>query len=166
MRFFIYTVVFLSFLIMQVLFSTYFRISGIAPNFLLVFVISNSLIRDHKYGFFWGLTTGLVLDIMIGRALGFNALFFMYIGLLIGLLADRIYRESLLPPMFFVILSTLFYNLATYFVFFYRTSGLFTWDFFSSQIGVEMMYNAIIVLIVHNFIVYIDVFVTEKTNIY
>lgn len=166
MKFFIYTVVFLACLVLQVLFSTYFRISGIAPNILLVFVVSNSIIGDYKYGLFWGLITGLTLDIMIGRALGLNALLFMYIGLLTGLLSDRVYRESLLPPMFFVLLSTLFYSLTTYFILFYHRSGFFTWDFFSSHIGTEMLYNAIMILMMHRLIVFIDAFVTEKANIY
>lgn len=65
------------------------EIFGIGPNIFLIFVIAAALIRGKRAGAVCGLVFGLVLDMLVGRMIGVNALIFMYAGFLVGILCER-----------------------------------------------------------------------------
>jgi rod shape-determining protein MreD len=154
-------------LILQSLFSTYMRVGDVVPNLFLIFVISYAVIGGAKYGFWWGFVVGLIMDSISGiRLFGFSAILFMYIGLFVGGLSHRFYRENTFPTVTFVFVMTFLYNSVSYFVLFFSLSGFFTWEFFSRTIGVEMIYNSFVAILVHKFVAKMNTYLHERSGYY
>jgi rod shape-determining protein MreD len=154
-------------LILQSFFSTYIRIGDVVPNLFLIFVISYAVIGGSKYGFWWGVVVGLIWDSLSGiRFFGISAISFMYIGLLVGSLSHRFYRENTFPTVSFVFIMTFLYNIMLYVLLFFSPSGFFTWEFFSKTIGVEMIYNSFVAIFVHKFVSKMNSYLDERSSYY
>lgn len=110
----IYSMCIFLFTIIQSTVLDYIRIFNVKPNLLIVFVVSAALLKGNKEGAVVGFFAGLSQDIASGKVIGFYTLLGMYLGLFIGLLNKRIYRENFLVIVFFTFISTFFYEGAVY----------------------------------------------------
>lgn len=109
-RVIIYTLCIVLITVLQTTIIDYISISGIKPNLLLVFVVSVALLRGNVEGAVIGFTTGLILDMLFGRVLGFFALLGFYLGIVIGSVNRRLYRENFLVAIFLTFVSTVVYE--------------------------------------------------------
>lgn len=69
-------------------------IFGIAPNTFLIFVILAGYLCGSREGAAAGLVFGLLYDLLIGKLMGVNALFFLYIGFGAGILGEKYFGDS------------------------------------------------------------------------
>ena len=79
----------------------YTRIFGIKPDFTLMIIVAYGIMRGSSYGAFIGLGTGLLLDMLYGRAIGINALSYMVTGYLIGRVQENVFKDSFIPAVVF-----------------------------------------------------------------
>jgi len=88
---------------------------GVKPNLMLVFIVCFSLLRGNVEGAVAGFSAGLVQDIVSGKIMGFYSLLGLYLGVVVGSLNKRLYRENILVALFFTFTSTVVYEFLVYF---------------------------------------------------
>lgn len=105
-----YTICILLLTVLQTTLVDYISINGIKPNLLLVFVVSAAILRGNVEGAAIGFSTGLILDMLFGRVLGFFALLGFYLGIVIGSVNKRVYRENYLVAIVLTFVSSVIYE--------------------------------------------------------
>lgn len=92
-------IVVLAFLLQSVV-SAYLTISGIAPDFLLVVVVTLGLLFGWQVGIGAGVLGGLLVDLTAGRYIGLHVLSLGLVGVVAGLIEERLFKDNiLLPPV-------------------------------------------------------------------
>ncbi len=85
-------------------------ILGISPNIPLIFIVMTALFRGKKEGAICGAIFGFVFDVMIGRLIGVSSLLFMYIGILTGIVSERIISDTgVIASVILIFISNLVY---------------------------------------------------------
>ena len=97
-------------LLLQTTVLQYAAIRGVLPNLLLVLIISTALLRGNVEGGVVGLFAGLAADMMFGSVIGFYALFGLFLGIIVGSLNKRMYRDNLLIAVFFTFVYSVAYE--------------------------------------------------------
>ena len=92
----------------------FFKLAGIVPNIMLIFVVSFALMRGQTEGMLIGFCSGMLLDIMAGNAIGFNALLYLFMGYANGLLARIFYANNILMPLAMIFVNSMAYNFIIY----------------------------------------------------
>jgi rod shape-determining protein MreD len=87
---------------------------NIKPNLFIILIVSIALLRGNVEGAAVGFFTGLVQDLISGRAIGLYALLGLYIGFIMGSVNKRLYRENILISIFFTFIATIFYELVVF----------------------------------------------------
>ncbi|HEX3028351.1 MAG TPA: rod shape-determining protein MreD [Clostridia bacterium] len=108
----VYTVCIFVIVLLQSTILDYIKIFNIKPDLSVIFVVSVALLRGNVEGAVVGFFCGLLHDMVTGRILGFYALLGMYLGLIIGSVNKRLYRENFLVIIFFTFISSIGYELA------------------------------------------------------
>jgi len=88
----------------------YFKISGVKPNLPVIFIVSAALIRGSAEGAAAGFFSGLAQDMLGGKVLGPYALMGLYLGLAVGSLNRRLYRENVFVAVITTFFSTIIYE--------------------------------------------------------
>lgn len=101
-------------LLLQTTLLQYVAIYGVLPNLLVVFIISAALLRGNVEGGAVGLFAGLAADLMFGSVFGFYALFGFYLGIVVGSLNKRLFRDNLLIVVFFTFVYSAAYESVIY----------------------------------------------------
>ncbi|MCX7923841.1 MAG: rod shape-determining protein MreD [Clostridia bacterium] len=109
-KIFAYTICIFAIILMQSTVFEYVRIYNVKPNLFIVFIVSIALLRGNVEGAVVGFFAGLSQDIMSGKLLGFYSLLGLYLGLLLGSVNKRLYRENILVVIFFTFISTVAYE--------------------------------------------------------
>lgn len=90
---------------------TWFR-----PDILLILSIYFSIYYGLKYGIWIGFFLGLLKDGLSLSPLGLNATLFACLGSFVGFLSDKVYKESPMTRLILVFFSSLFIQMAFYFI--------------------------------------------------
>lgn len=109
-----YTICILVFMVLQSTLLDYIRIYDVIPNLLIVLTILAALLGGNSEGAVVGFFSGLVLDIMFGKLLGFYALLGMYLGIAVGSVNRRLYKDNLLVIIFFTLVFSIAYETTVY----------------------------------------------------
>ncbi len=109
-KIFLYAICIFVLVIIQSTFLEYIKIYNIKPNLLIVFVIAVALLRGNVEGAVVGLILGLLQDVISGRVIGFYGLLGMYLGVIIGSVNKRLYRENFFVIIFFTLAASITYE--------------------------------------------------------
>ena len=80
------------------LFASALSVAGITPNLILMFTCIVGYMRGRASGIFTGFFSGLLVDIMAGKIIGFTALLYMLAGFLNGIFHKEYVKEQLIFP--------------------------------------------------------------------
>lgn len=160
-KIFIYTICIFVIILIQTSILDYITIYNVKPNLLIVFIVAVALLRGNVEGSVIGFFTGLAQDMVSGKVLGFYALLGLYLGLIIGSVNKRLYRENFLVITFFTFISTVFYEAAVYTIYMWSqyVANRFAemeMDFvfmLKDRILPEAIYNSVISIIVYIFVI-------------
>lgn len=144
-----YAICILLLLTLQSTVLQYIRIYNVIPNLLVVFVIISALIRGNVEGGVIGFFAGLVLDMMFGRLLGFYALLGMYLGIGVGSVNRRLYRENLLVVVFFTFAASVVYETAVYFLNTFMSGDMNLIYQMTAKILPEALYNSVAAIFIY-----------------
>lgn len=100
-------------IITQVLQSTLFqlmRIGEVAPNFMIILIVSFALLRGSKEGMIIGAIAGIIYDSTFGLILGPTTVAYAFIGWLCGRFNKNFYRENFIIPLFCTLISSILYS--------------------------------------------------------
>lgn len=79
-------------------------------NLVLLMVISYGVLRSPRTGFFWAVLAGVVLDLVVGKTLGFSSLAFLLIIFLLNLYKTKFQAANFVYLLPFTFLSSGVYN--------------------------------------------------------
>ncbi|MCX7748190.1 MAG: rod shape-determining protein MreD [Clostridia bacterium] len=143
----------------------YARIFHVKPNLLIVFVISYAFIRGSLEGAVVGFFAGLVQDIASGKVLGLYTLLGLYLGLAMGSVNKRLYRENVFLVVFFTFIASFVYETVVYLLI-ALTSGKFDIVFpLRSIILPEALYNSIVSILIFILVVKLHYWYQRKENL-
>lgn len=109
-RVILYTLLIFIFVTAQVTVLNMFKFFGITPNIIIILVVSIALLEGKIHGAAIGFISGLCLDAVVGRSLGFYALFGMFLGLSLGNINKRFFKENILVMVICTFISTIIYE--------------------------------------------------------
>jgi rod shape-determining protein MreD len=155
LRFVTYLITLIVGFIVQSTFFESITILDIKPNAVLIIIVSIALLRGELEGAIVGFLGGLLLDIY-SPYVGINAFIGMITGYIVGILTAGLYKENPFVPVTTVFIATLFYDFMFY-VLGALMQGYTDFSYFFNTIILrEMVYNAIIALIVYGIIYFIN----------
>lgn len=108
----LYIILIFAFVTTQVTFLNHINIFGVTPNIVIILIVSISLLEGRIHGSAVGFFTGLCLDAVIGIALGFQALLGMLLGLALGNINKRFFKENIFVMAICAFISTILYESA------------------------------------------------------
>lgn len=132
--------------ILQCTVFQYVNVLGIIPNTTLIIVVSIAILKGRHIGGVVGLFAGFLQDIMFSSTIGPNAFVLFFIGYLVGMTDQKIYKESLLVPFIATVLSTLAYHSLYYVLIFFLGSNIRFSYFFKRVLLIEMLFNSILAM--------------------
>lgn len=110
-----YTLMIFIFTLLQSTVLDSLKIFNVKPNLLMVLIVVVAFQGNNIEGAVVGFFSGLTHDIVSGRIIGFYALLGLYLGLCIGSLNKRLYKENIFAVVFFIFVSTIIYEYSIYF---------------------------------------------------
>ena len=130
-------------------FFTWFTIAGIMPNLFIIYVLFIGLFAGKNKGAIYGVSVGLILDIIVGNKIGIYTISLGGVGLASGIFAKNFSKDSRLTIMLMVAGLTFVYELIVYTLnYFLLNSNLEILKFIEILI-VETIYNILITIIVY-----------------
>ncbi len=111
-RIIFYTILIFIFVTTQATFLNTIDIFGIKPNLIIVLIVSISLLEGRGYGALVGFFAGLCLDSVVGVALGYQALIGMLLGIALGNINKRFFKENIFVMLICTFISTILYESA------------------------------------------------------
>lgn len=109
-RVILYTLLIFIFVTAQVTVLNMFKFFGLTPNIIIILVVSIALLEGKIQGAVVGFISGLCLDAVVGRSLGFYALFGMFLGLALGNINKRFFKENILVMGICTFVSSIVYE--------------------------------------------------------
>ncbi|HEY9060319.1 MAG TPA: rod shape-determining protein MreD [Pseudobacteroides sp.] len=143
-------------ILLQTTILEYITINNIKPNLMLIFIVSIALLRGNIEGAVTGFFGGLMQDIVSGKVIGFYALLGMYLGLVVGSLNKRIYRDNVFVALFFSFCASVAYETLVYLLGIFlkgHTDFLYS---FTNKIIPEALYNTAVTIILFYIVVRLD----------
>jgi rod shape-determining protein MreD len=149
---FAYAVCIFFIVLIQTTLLDYIRIYNIKPNLLIIFTISVALLTNNIEGAVIGFFTGLSQDVASGKVLGLYSLLGMYMGLIVGSVNKRLYRENFFVVIFFTFISTIVYECTVYAVNFFTIGQNAFVHLLTRLILPEAAYNSIASVFIYVFV--------------
>ncbi|MDP4180790.1 MAG: rod shape-determining protein MreD [Bacillota bacterium] len=143
-------------ILLQTTLLEYIKFNSIKPNLLLVFIVSVALLRGNIEGAVTGFFAGLMQDIVSGKVIGFYALLGMYLGIAIGSVNKRLYRDNFFVALVFSFVASIVYESVVYFFgVFLKGQTDFIYSF-TNIILPEAVYNMAATVIIFFIVMKID----------
>ncbi len=140
--------IFTAFLLQTTLFQ-HMSFAGIVPNMMIIVTCVCGLMSGKNDGMMTGFICGLLMDIVYGDILGFNALVFLYIGYVNGSVNRLFYPDDIKLPLIFISLSDLSYLFITYLLRFVLRARFNIGYYFLNVMLPELVYTFVITLILY-----------------
>lgn len=122
----------------------YFRIGGIVPNMLLIFIILMTVLYGRVNGIYSAVLLGMLQDIFISKALCMNLLIYVSIALVLSIIDDKIFKNNYVAPIIIFVFSTIIYNLMYGMFLFFMNDQMNYGKIFLEIIPIEVIYNCLI----------------------
>ncbi len=140
------------FIIIQQTFLWRFSFFGAVPDIVFVYIVCFALIRNELESIVIALFTGIVRDSFFPYAFGINAIVYILTAYFVGLIQKRIYKDSILVPMFITFLGTYLKGIISY-CYFYLLSYKYDFNKLAFETSViESLYNCLISLFIFKLI--------------
>jgi rod shape-determining protein MreD len=126
-----------------------FAIGSVAPDLMLVIVVSWALLRDLRSAMGWALAGGLALDLLAGSPFGMYTLGLLVAAVVAGSGGNTLYRGSLLLPVAMLGLATLARTAVHLAVLLITGYALPTGDTLLRLVLMELAYNTVLLMVVY-----------------
>lgn len=119
------------------------------PNLLLILTFSFGFIHGREAGMYYGLLSGILLDLFYVGPMGFYTLLFIYIGYLNGICTQYYYEDYITLPLILSVLNDFAYNLYIYVFRFLIRGRLDFFYYFKEIILPEIIFTMVVTLFVY-----------------
>ncbi len=141
-------IAFIIYFLQKNIFSNY-KIAGIAPNILIIYILFLGLYTNSKLSMGIGIFIGILLDTVYGKCIGISACMFCMLAYAISYFDKNFSKDNKITIMLMLIGATIIYELGFYLI----SSIVFKFDFeilyFIRNILVEVIYNALLLIIIY-----------------
>lgn len=124
----------------------YIEIYSVRPNIAIVMMVAVALLRKPVESATMGLLFGLIMDIIMGKTLGWYALLLFLASIPISLVNEKIYREKFLVLFTFSFCTTVAIETMFYLIMFLFKDYSHLPYIFANVILPEALYNSILIL--------------------
>ena len=136
------------FLIVQATWLEAIAVFGVKPNLFIIYIVTLSCFCSKKEGAITGFFFGIMLDFVIGKALGLNAVLLLALGFLTAQFCEKVIRKnSVLIVMLITLITSVCYELFYYVVSF--VGDLEFKSVFFRTLLPECIYNSLMTLPVY-----------------
>jgi len=111
-RIIIYTILIFIFVTVQVTFLNFTDVFGVKPNLIIILIVSVALLEGRNHGGTVGFFAGICMDSVVGIALGYQALLGMLLGILLGNINKRFFKENIFVMVTCTFISTIIFESA------------------------------------------------------
>ena len=119
------------------------------PNLLLILTFSFGFIHGKNAGMFYGMLSGLLLDLFYSGPFGFYSLVYVYIGYLNGIFTKYYYEDYITLPLILSVFNELGYSMYVYVLRFLIRGRLDLPYYFRNIILPEIIFTVITTLLVY-----------------
>lgn len=144
------TVIFL----LQLIFADKLRFFGVAPNFVLAFVLALSFLRKPHYSFYTAFIAGFFLDSVSGRFFGAYTVLFALVAFGIREFYHSAFSENFAIEAIYGLITCFLYSLC--YAFF---TSLFQGEF------LVLFYRTALIEFVYNFFIFLLMLLIQKRNL-
>ena len=143
MRLFFSYLALLVLLILQTTLGAHIAVLGVAPDFVLVFVLCRCLTDRPIPAAAFGMAAGVLLEMTRGRLIGFHGVLMHYVGLGASVFGNNFFRGNLYVSVAAAFCVTVVYQLAYGFFNFFIFGGVDVGYLMLHVILVGALYNAV-----------------------
>ena len=130
----------------------WFNIAGVKPNLFVVLALFIGLFANRTMGIAYGVGVGVLIDILIGKTIGINAISLGIIGFLAAVFDKNFSKDSRMTIIFMVAGSTIVFEIITYLLN-YMILGINVEILnFIIILVIEVIYNIILTIILYSLI--------------
>ena len=130
-------------------FFGWFNIAGVKPNLFVILVLFIGLFANRTMGTIYGVSIGIVVDLLIGTKIGIYAVVLGIIGFLAGVFDKNFSKDSKITIIFMTLGATTIFEILVY-VLRYMTAGINVEILnFIIILTIEIIYNAILTIILY-----------------
>lgn len=135
--------------ILQSNFFTWFNIAGIMPNLFIILTLFVGLFASRTMGTVYGIAIGLLLDLLMGRPVGINAVTLGVIGFLAGVFDKNFSKDSRMTIMLMVAAATFLTESLNYLINYVLLSTNVEIVSFLIILVIEILFNCILTIILY-----------------
>ena len=119
------------------------------PNLFVIYVLFIGLFASRTLGTIYGVVLGLILDFLLGKQIGINAVTLGIVGFLAGVFDKNFSKDSRMTIMLMVLGSTFLLEVLNYLLS-YMFSGINIEIIrFSIILTIEIIYNLLLTIILY-----------------
>ncbi|MDO5381831.1 MAG: rod shape-determining protein MreD [Eubacteriales bacterium] len=152
----------LLFYLIQITFGNAISIGNIAPNLLIILPVLFGFFNGKNEGMYLGFVSGMFYDLFSSSLFGFSALIFVYVGYLSGMFYKEYEKVEILIPLAIVIISDFAYEFMMCIGMFLLHGRLNMGYFISRFIMPEVVYTAIVTLVIYYPSMYLDLWLNKE----
>lgn len=145
--FYIPIIVIINFLL-QTTIMRYIAIGGVIPNTTLIILVSIALLKGKKTGGILGLCMGLLQDIVLSEVIGINALIYFFVGYLVGLVDNKVFKDNLWIAVVFTGLSTIFFHIFFFVLMYFLSIDINFIVMLKKIVWIELFYNMVLSILI------------------
>ncbi len=140
--------------LLQLICADKLRIFGVAPNFVLAFVLALSFLREPDYSFYSAFILGFLLDSISGRFFGSYTALFALVAFGIRELYHSAFSENFVIEAIYALITCFLYSLC--YAFF---TSLFQGEF------LVLFYRTALIEFIYNFFIFLGMLFIQKRNL-
>lgn len=161
----VYIGIFITFIFIYLLQSnlfTWFNIAGIQPNLFVILILFCGLFTGKISGLICGVIFGILIDLFVQTSVVIEPIMLGALGFASGILAKNFSKENRLNIMIMVIATTFTYEIGVYTLKILMNGLQLELFAFIKVIFIEVLYNAMITIIIYPIIQHFGPKVEEK----
>ena len=120
-----------------------------SPNLLLILTFSFGFIHGKEAGMYYGLLSGLLMDLFYSGPFGFYTLIFVYVGYVNGICTRYYYEDYITLPLILSVVNDLAYNLYIYVFRFQIRKRLGIGYYFMNLMLPEIIFTVVTTLLIY-----------------
>ncbi len=134
----------LAIIILQTTLLQLFRIAGVIPDLMLVWVVITAALFDKKTSIKTAIYAGILFDIVSGKGLGVHLAIYLPVALVIATIEDKIFKDNQVTPFILLGLATAFSYIFTAFVYYFSTGRFLLVTRLFSHFLPSLIYNLLV----------------------